>query len=140
MGVDMPALYSEALIQHSFEAMRFWGAGLSQLQRDGSVVWSTLSMQDRQASGYGGRDDADLINVLSAIKGAVVAIIFVEQPNGNIKVSWRAQDGVDVAQIAGSYGGGGHKAAAGAEIQGSLEEVRSRVIGDTRNFLVQCNV
>jgi phosphoesterase RecJ-like protein len=136
VGADLPDIYGKSLIQRSFEATRFWGAGLTQLQREGPVVWSILTTQDRKASGYSGNDDADLINVLSAIKDAMVAIVFVEQSNGNIKVSWRAQPGVDVAQIASSFGGGGHTAAAGAEIQGTLDDVRSRVIGKTRDFLV----
>lgn len=140
VGINMPELYMKSYIQRSFEATRYWGAGLNQLQRDGAVVWSTLTMKDRQGAGYSGNDDADLINVLSAIKDAMVAIVFVEQPNGNVKVSWRAQHGVDVAQFASSYGGGGHAAAAGAEIHGNLEEIQTRVLGDIQNFLVQCNV
>jgi phosphoesterase RecJ-like protein len=136
-GVDLPVLYGQALAQRSFEAVRFWGAGLQHLEREDSLVWTTLTLEDRQAAGYGGRDDADLINVLSSIQDANIAVIFVEQPNRSIKVSWRAQPGLDVSQIAFSFGGGGHPAAAGAEIQGELDEVRQNVIQATRNLLMQ---
>ncbi|MEJ2706287.1 MAG: bifunctional oligoribonuclease/PAP phosphatase NrnA [Anaerolineales bacterium] len=134
-GVDLSEIYNEALIVRSFEAARFWGAGLSKLDRDGSIVWTTLSMQDRNAVDYGGRDDADLINLLSSIESADIALIFVEQPNGNTKVSWRAKPGFDVSSIALRFGGGGHPAASGAEIPGSIEEVSRQVLNETRKLV-----
>jgi phosphoesterase RecJ-like protein len=131
-GAELPELYQRSLIDHSYEAMRFWAAGLSKLERDGQIVWTTLSMADRKESGYPGRDDADLINELSAIHDAAISIVFVEQPNGTVKVSWRAQPNFDVSAIALKFGGGGHPSAAGADIAGSLDDVRQRVLQETR--------
>jgi phosphoesterase RecJ-like protein len=134
-GVDMPELYNQALAQRSYEAVRFWGAGLQHLERLGPIVWTTLTMEDRKSAGYGGRDDADLINVLSTIEDALVVLIFVEQPGGAVKVSWRARPGIDISPVALRFGGGGHPAAAGAEVRGSLEEVRAIVIDATQELL-----
>jgi len=134
-GADLPDLYQRSLVVRSFEAMRFWAAGLARLEREGPIVWTTLSMADRQGTGYPGRDDADLINELSAITDAAVAIVFVEQPNGNVKVSWRAQPGIDVSAIALKFGGGGHPSAAGAEVEGSLDDVRQRILLETRQIV-----
>lgn len=134
-GADLSQLYMRSMVQRSFEAVRFWGAGLSRLERENSLVWATLTMADRQASGYPGRDDADLINILSAIYGAEVALVFVEQPDGNVKVSWRSQPGYDVSRVAMLFGGGGHPNAAGAEVKGELEEVRQKVIRETKKLL-----
>ena len=131
-GADLPDLYTRALLQRSYEAVRFWAAGLVHLQREGPLVWTTITLADRQAAGYPGRDDADLINVLSSINDAAIALIFVEQPNGGVKVSWRAQPGFDVSGLALSFGGGGHPAAAGVEIKGGIEQVREMVLGATR--------
>ena len=134
-GANLPDLYNKALIQRSFEAVRFWGAGLVRIEREATMVWATLSKADREVAGYSGRDDADLINVLSSIKDAKIALIFVEQPNGSVKVSWRSQPGIDVSQVAMHFGGGGHSAAAGAVIVGELDEIRSNVLEETRNFI-----
>lgn len=134
-GADLPDLYMRALVQHSFEALRFWGAGLISIERDGAIVWTKLSMADRQAAHYPGRDDADLINVLSAVNDASISIIFVEQPNGNIKVSWRSQPGYDVSTIAVQFGGGGHPNAAGAEVKGNFEQVIPNVLSETRKVV-----
>jgi phosphoesterase RecJ-like protein len=134
-GAALPELYQRSLIERSFEAMRLWAVGLSKLTRDGRIVWTSLTRADRHASGYPGRDDADLINELSAISDAAVSIVFVEQPNGDVKVSWRAQPGIDISGIALKFGGGGHPSAAGAEVEGSLEDVHQRVLNETRQLM-----
>jgi len=135
VGVDLPVLYQRALINRSYEATRFWGKGLSQMERKENLVWTTLTLADRNSVGYSGRDDADLINVLSAIDNANIALVFVEQANEHVKVSWRAQPGYDVSGIATRYGGGGHPAAAGADIPVNLDEVRAMVLQATRQIL-----
>lgn len=134
-GADLPELYQQALVRRSFEAVCYWGQGLTHIQRKDRLVWTTLSLQDRQRASYFGNDDADLVNVLSGIDDADVAVMFIEQRDDKVKVSWRAQPGVDVSKIAFSFGGGGHAAAAGAEIQGSLEEVQNRVLSATQEML-----
>jgi phosphoesterase RecJ-like protein len=99
-------------------------------------VWSKLSLEDRDASGYSGNDDADLINMISAIEGHKVGMIFVEQHDNHVKVSWRAlEKGVDVSPVANHFGGGGHAAAAGATISGSLEDIQPLVLDTTKKML-----
>jgi len=135
-GVDMPDLYMRALVRRSYPSARYWGAGLSRLQQDGGIVWTALTLEDRKAAGYGGNDDADLINLISSIDGSQVGVIFVEQVDGHVKVSWRAlETGVDVSALARHFEGGGHAAAAGADIPGTLAEVQPRVLATTREML-----
>ena len=138
-GCDLPTLYKRALLNRTYEAVRYWGMGLNTLQKEDGLLWTTLSLEDREAVGYLGRDDADLINILSSIEGADVAVIFVEQADGTVKVSWRSRPGLDVAALALQLGGGGHKSAAGAELQGSLHEVTSHVLRLTRKLLEENN-
>ncbi len=139
-GANLPELYTKALMQRSFEAVRFWGEGLMHIEREGAFVWTSLSIADREVAGYSGRDDADLINVLTTIKDAKVALIFVEQPHGRVKVSWRSQPGIDVSQVAVRFGGGGHPAASGAVIPGSMDEIKLVVLEETRNLIAEVKV
>jgi bifunctional oligoribonuclease and PAP phosphatase NrnA len=134
-GANLAQIYHEALIRRSFEAARFWGYGLEKMQRDGQLVWTTLTLEDRSNAGYSGNDDADLVNMLSSIDESEITVIFVQQKDGRVKVSWRGEPGWDVSQIALQFGGGGHPAAAGADIAGDLEAVRERVLEVTRTLL-----
>ena len=63
-------------------------------------------------------------------------MVFVEQTDNHVKISWRALEvGVDVSPIAKHFQGGGHAAAAGADIRGSLSEVQKEVLEKTREML-----
>src|SRR5215208_1797169 len=132
-GVDMTDLYMRALVKKTFPAARYWGAGLSHLEQKNGIVWATLTLDDRKKSGYGGNDDADLINLISAMEGNKVGMIFVEQSDNHVKVSWRALvSGIDVSQVAKYFNGGGHAAAAGADILGGLNEIQPLVLKTTQ--------
>jgi bifunctional oligoribonuclease and PAP phosphatase NrnA len=135
-GADMPDLYMRGLVSRSYDAARYWGAGLSNLERKDGIVFGTLTLADRKNAGYSGNDDADLINIISAITGFKVGMIFVEQPKNRVKISWRAlEPGIDVSGLATRFGGGGHAAAAGADVEGSLDDVKKTVIDSTKEML-----
>jgi phosphoesterase RecJ-like protein len=135
-GADLTDIYSRSLVRRAFPAARYWGAGLSSLQKTEDLVWGTLTVADRKTAQYGGNDDADLINIISAIDGSKVGMIFVEQTDHHVKISWRAlQDGIDVSKVAKHFNGGGHAAAAGADIPGSLSEIQPLVLKTTREML-----
>ena len=135
-GSNMPDLYMRSLVHKSFPAARYWGAGLSRLEQENGIVWGTLTLDDRKRAGYGGNDDADLINLISAINGNKVGMIFVEQSDNHVKISWRAlEEGIDVSPIAIQFGGGGHAAAAGADVPGTLSDIQPVVLKATKEGL-----
>ncbi|MBV6394511.1 MAG: Bifunctional oligoribonuclease and PAP phosphatase NrnA [Anaerolineales bacterium] len=135
-GAELASLYTRALVSRSYPAARYWGAGLSSLERTKDLVWGTLTIADRKTAQYGGNDDADLINIISALEGSKVGMIFVEQNDRHVKISWRAiADGIDVSKVAKHFNGGGHAAAAGADIPGALSEVQPLVLQTTREML-----
>jgi phosphoesterase RecJ-like protein len=135
IGADLPSLYGRALVNRSYEAIRLWGVGLAHVEKQDGLIWTALTLADREAVHYPGRDDADLVSILGTVDGTEIAIIFLEQPKGRVKVSWRARPGLDVSQLAMRFGGGGHAAAAGAEIQGSLSDVQTMILEQTRPLL-----
>jgi len=135
-GVDMPDIYMRSLVRKTFPAAKYWGAGLSSMEQKDGIVWGTLTLEDRKRTGYGGNDDADLINMISAVDGNKVGMIFVEQSDNHVKISWRAlEPGIDVSPIAKHFKGGGHAAAAGADIPGNLYEIQPLVLKTTLEML-----
>ncbi len=136
LGGDLIGIYYKTVVEQSLAAARYWGSGLSKIQMEDGLVWTTLSLEERRAAEYPSRDDADLVKVLSAIEGAKVAVILTEQNGGYVKISWRLcgseETDLDVSEIAQKFGGGGHKAAAGADVRGNLDEVLHKVLADTK--------
>lgn len=134
-GANINTLYNKALISRPFEATKYWGYALQKLERSDGLVWTNLTLEDRKNAGYPGNDDADLINVLSSIDPLDVVVLFVEQKPDLVKVSWRARPGLDVSGIAHSLGGGGHPAAAGVELAGTLPVVSEKILKLTADYL-----
>jgi len=134
-GACLSDLYKKTLISQTFAASQLWGFALSRLVQSGDIIWTSITLEDRRLAKYSGRDDADLTNILSAIEKTRVSILFNEQNNDKVKVSWRSNSEADVSKIAASFGGGGHPPAAGAEINGSLEQVQEIVLDRTRQSL-----
>src|SRR5262249_44583005 len=92
------------------------------------VVWSALSQADFRETGAREDETDGIINELRAVRGADLAILFREEPDGLVRVSFRAREGVDAAALAGLFGGGGHRAASGAALSGPLAEAIGRVL------------
>lgn len=134
-SVDLPAIYQKTLTEMSLAAARYWGQGLRKLTLEGRILWTSLTLEDRKEAGYSAPDDADLVSVMTTIEAAEVVVIFVEQSGGRVKVSWRARPGFNVAAVASSFGGGGHEPAAGAMVEGDLEDVQEQVLNATRALL-----
>lgn len=134
-GINLSDIYSRALVRRSVEAARYWGRGLNEMHQEDRLVWTALTLKDRGEVGYPGNDDADLNNVISNLDGIDISVLFVEQREGHWKISWRAQQGFNVSTLAQSFGGGGHPPAAGAEMDGSFDEVSAKVLPATRELL-----
>jgi bifunctional oligoribonuclease and PAP phosphatase NrnA len=134
-GISLPELYLKTLVRRSYPAAKYWGCGLTNLTKNDGIIYTTLTLEDRKSSLYTGNDDADLINMLSTIENASVAVVFVEQSKEKVKVSWRAIPGLDVSNLALSFGGGGHPAASGAEISGSLNDIQEKVLLATVDYV-----
>lgn len=99
---------------------------------DGRLVYTWVVEQDFQETGALRSDTEDMINQTLVVKGVEVGVIFVEQPDGSFKVSFRSRSNVQCNVLAERFGGGGHKAAAGATAPGPLASARSAVLDVVR--------
>lgn len=101
----------------------------------GKLVTSWLKIDDFTRTGSAEVDADGCIRHLSCIKGIEVAILFKEVEGGKVKISFRSTGRVDVMAISREFQGGGHRLAAGAQIDGELEEVMARVIARVSEVL-----
>ena len=104
-------------------------------ERDGKLVYTHVLEEDFEATGAIASDTEDAINLTLAIAGTEVAVIFVEQLGGGFKLSFRSRSGVNCSELASKFGGGGHKAAAGAFLSGDLNSVQSAVLPAVREAM-----
>lgn len=97
------------------------------LAAEGRVAWVTLEKAAREAHGLSRAESDGFIQYPRMVEGVEVAVLFREEP-GRVKVSFRSNQQVDVAELARQFGGGGHPRAAGCWVEGELAAVRDRVL------------
>ena len=102
--------------------------GTLEVGAGGRLAWMTVSraMMDRVGAQRG--DTEGFVNYPRSIAGVEVALLFVEEPDGRVRVSWRSNREVDVSRLAAAFGGGGHARAAGSTLPGPLERARVQVL------------
>jgi phosphoesterase RecJ-like protein len=99
------------------------------LTHENQIAWFWLRKADFARAGADATDSEGLIDHIRAIEPVVVACVFEEVEPGLTRVSLRSKsDRVNVSEIAGRFGGGGHPAAAGARIPGKPASVQRRVL------------
>jgi phosphoesterase RecJ-like protein len=112
----------------------------TEAELDGRLVYTAALLDDFRATGALPTDTEDVINLTLQVGTAQVAMIMVEQQAGGFKISFRSRSAVDCSKLAEQFGGGGHKAAAGAFITGSLEEARARLLDAVRGAMRQSGI
>ncbi|MEQ9620135.1 MAG: bifunctional oligoribonuclease/PAP phosphatase NrnA [Deltaproteobacteria bacterium] len=139
-GAD-PSEISEALFESEpLRKLELIGLVLNTLKvaEDKRIASVVIDKHMFEKTGTRREDTEGIINIPRSIKGVEVAVLFREE-NGNSDTSWkisfRSKGEVDVAKIAESFGGGGHKKAAGCSISGNLSDVRDKVFSSINEVL-----
>ena len=102
----------------------------------GRLAHTAALKEDFEATGALPSDTEDVINMTLAIAGTEVAVILVEQATGGFKLSFRSRtEKVDCNQLARMFGGGGHKAAAGAFTSAPWPEAQTMVLDAVRKAM-----
>lgn len=111
----------------SYKSIKLLGLTLSNVGRDNGIVWMTITKEMLKKTGTSAEDCEDFVNYPRKVRGAEVAVFFREDRKNQYKLSLRSKGRVDVQKIATTFGGGGHVAAAGCRVNGTLKEVRKKV-------------
>jgi phosphoesterase RecJ-like protein len=93
---------------------------------EGRLVTARLTHAMRDAVGDSDDDSEDFVGQIRYAEGALVAALLKER-DGAVKLSVRTRDGVSAQAICLELGGGGHVAAAGATVQGDMDEAVRRL-------------
>lgn len=136
-GAVPSEIYGDLYERDTIGRVRLRGRILSRTieELDGKLVYTHVLKEDFTETGANPPDTEDAINLTLAIAGTKFAVIFVEQLTSGFKLSFRSRCSVDCNALAREFGGGGHRAAAGAFLQGSLTEVQARVLPLVRQAL-----
>lgn len=100
-----------------------------ELRDDGTTALVFLTREMIEQVGADERDMEDISAFVGQIEGVKNGVTLKETADGHVKISLRTDPGdLNASAVCALLGGGGHAAAAGAMAEGSMEQVRQRVI------------
>lgn len=107
----------------------------TRVSENGRLAWSTVDHSEFAHTGCVASDIDDQVEIPRSIEGVLVVVLFSEGHPGKIRMNFRGERGVAVLELAQKFGGGGHHAAAGAILDGTIAEVVERVLPETRRYV-----
>lgn len=128
-GVSPFDVYRKIYCRKTVSSLKMFSAVLGTIKTDGGIAFMKLERamyRENDASTY---DTEDVIAYASTLSGIKALALFAEKEDGSLKVSFRSfDDKVDVNKIAGHFGGGGHRNAAGCEIKGDPASLTEKIL------------
>lgn len=124
----------------SVQKLHFWGRLMSMVQFSVNNQLASLAVPQTLFAEYGvTKEDLEgFVEQMRKVQGVRMTLLLREERKNNssfIKISMRSSGDDDVRSILTQFGGGGHKNAAGASVEGSLETVFAMVYPHIVNVL-----
>lgn len=128
-GVDNWFINKTIFEDMSLEILKLRGALASQMRvlADGKVCAVVLTKEMCASYGVASEDIENIVNIPRSVTGCEIAASFKESDD-KVKISLRSSSYADVSAIALSFGGGGHKRAAGFVLECGIEEAVLKVL------------
>jgi bifunctional oligoribonuclease and PAP phosphatase NrnA len=130
-GVNPATMARRVFDSNSFGKLKLIGALLDAMELTDDGRLAVLRMDDGmlEACGCTHNDTEGVINLPLTAREIQAVVFFKVGTAGDVRVSMRSKYDVDVRSVASSYGGGGHKNAAGFTVAGPLNEVKPQIVG-----------
>ena len=129
-GIDHTSIVQTTFFCRTYLQQQLLGRALleSVPMMDGKVIFSALSLKTMRFCKANSKDLEGIVSLMKNTFGVKVAIFLYELSPMEWKVSLRSSPDVDVASVASAFQGGGHRQAAGCNIQGSRLDVVSNLM------------
>jgi len=129
-GAQPEAIARAVFDSSTMARLRLMGAVLHDLEFEagGRVALANLSLRLLEVTGATQEDSEGLINMPLSVKEIQAVAFFKEVAPDSYRVSMRSKEDVDVNRVAKTFGGGGHKNAAGCTLTGRYADVREKLL------------
>ncbi|MBP1628230.1 MAG: Exopolyphosphatase-like protein [Holophagaceae bacterium] len=129
LGVDPSATYQALYHQGRPERLRLFGRAFERMRflDQGRYASTLVTQADLDACGATKDDMEGLVNKALEIRGVEVSCLMYELADGHYKVGLRSRGQVNVNAVCRQLGGGGHKLASGAKVDGPAKAAQTRV-------------
>ena len=138
-GVNVSKIYKRVLETNTKAHMELVKRSLDRMEylEDGKVTFTYINNKDLEETNAEVGDHEGLVNIGREIEGVEVSVFIRQKEDENdvYKISLRSNEYVNVSDVCLMFGGGGHEHAAGASVQGSVEEVKEKIMKELRKVI-----
>nr|WP_317322969.1 DHH family phosphoesterase [uncultured Flavonifractor sp.] len=99
---------------------------------NGTIAVAPVSLSLMEEAGATEEDMEDIAAFLGQIEGVVTSVTIRELAEGGCKLSVRTSGGLNATRVCGLLGGGGHAAAAGCTVSGTLVQAEEQIMAAIR--------
>ena len=136
IGINVSEIYRKVLqikTRPNFELHRI-AMNRMEFLEDGKIAYTYITKADEEDTKAQNGDHEGIVEIGRDIEGVEVSI-FVREVEKGCKVSMRSNDDVNVSDICLIFGGGGHPKAAGVTMQGTIEQVKEKLLYQVKAIL-----
>ena len=136
-GVNIPYIYKRTLNTKTKANFLLTKKVIDRMEllEDGKVTFTYITIKDEEEVNAEPGDHEGLVEIGRDIEGVEVSIFVRQKEENAFKISLRSGNEVNVSDVCLMFGGGGHPRAAGGLIQGTLEQVREKVLKEVKKAL-----
>ena len=106
-----------------------------ELHLEGKVALISVTLDMLKKAGVGDDEVEGLASIPRRVEGVLMGITIREKEDGIFKISVRTNEGVDASAFCGKFGGGGHVAASGCTVEGTLDSVKQALLSEAERTL-----
>jgi phosphoesterase RecJ-like protein len=135
-GVEPNLIYQNVYESQPPNRMKLLAHILSHLNYEarGRLVWFVVTQEVMQSTGTQPRDTEGFADFPRTIAGVEISLMFMATKDGKVKISFRSKGRYVINGLANRFGGGGHAYAAGALVDGTLQEIVPRVLEEVKEL------
>lgn len=93
----------------------------------------------QQKTGCTGPDLEGIAVISRSVEGVIAGVTVKQTGDNSYKVSLRTYPPLNASEICKKLGGGGHKAAAGASVEGTLEDVKQKILTAVKEVMEEAD-
>lgn len=132
-GINPAQIYEQIYERCSPARVKLLGMALCNLEylHSGRLAWTVITQDMLRKTGVEPEEIEGFVDIARGIQNVLASLLFLELPDGHVKVSLRSKGDVDVNAFASRFGGGGHQHASGIMLEGPADAAVNRVLQTT---------
>ena len=137
-GIDNSKIYQSIYENRSKAQVSLLAKVIDNLRydSDGQIASFIISREMIESSGAIPQDIDGFTDFVRTIKGVEISIMIYESDSNRCRINFRSKGKYKINDVAKSFGGGGHKFAAGAIADGTSEIILQQVVDQTKDAMI----